>query len=214
MILNEKQNHIAYRCPHCSCAATGFVGTFALSADMLKLKCGCGGSEMTLTYTSDKKIRLSVPCIFCGKNHSYVVSQNVFFGSEPFLLTCPYTNIDICFVGSEKKLQNEIRRSDEQLNKILTDMGISSIKELGEMNVKEPSALPDSEIYDIIRYLVAELKEDGAIDCPCHSGNYDFEATEDGIRIFCRECGAEYVFRSESVSAAKEFLNCDRIDLK
>ena len=55
MIIEQKQTHIAYHCPHCGTAVLGYVGEFALSADMLKLKCDCGQSEMTVTYTNDKK---------------------------------------------------------------------------------------------------------------------------------------------------------------
>ena len=218
MILNQKKTHIAYRCPSCSAVATGFVGAFSLSADMLKLKCPCKKSEMTLTYTNgtDKKIRLTVPCIFCGKNHNYVVSQNVFFESDIFLLNCPYTNVDICFIGKEENLSGEIARSDTELNRLFAEAGINSVEELKTIKNAPVSEnnLPDSEVYDIVRYLVAELKEDGAIDCPCHSGNYDFDFTDEGIRVFCTECGAEYIFCATSIASAQDFLSCDRLELK
>ena len=38
------------------------VGLFALKADMLKLKCECGKSEMSIVYGKDGKVRLTVPC--------------------------------------------------------------------------------------------------------------------------------------------------------
>ncbi len=224
MILKQKITNIAYRCPSCTAVTTGFVGSFSLMSDMLKLKCPCHGSEMTITYTSgnekEKKIRLSVPCLFCGNNHNYMVSQNVFFNSELFLLNCPYTNMDIAFVGNEEKINEETKRSDKELRLLFDEAGIESVEEFKACaeNVKKKSDdndnLPDAEVYDIVRYLVSELKEDGAIDCPCHSGNYDFEFTEDGIRVFCPECNADYVFCATSVAAAEEFLSCDRLELK
>ena len=221
--MKKKTPNIAYRCPSCTAVATGFVGSFSLMSDMLKLKCPCHDSEMTMTYTfgkeKEKKIRLSVPCLFCGNNHNYVVSQNVFFNSELFLLNCPYTNMDIAFVGTNDRISEEIKRSDKELKLLFDEAGIESPEELKRCTKKEKKDgaddnLPDAEVYDIVRYLVSELKEDGAIDCPCHSGNYDFEFTDEGIRVFCPECGADYIFCATSVASAEEFLSCDRLELK
>ena len=80
------ETHIAYRCPECGQTIYGFVGKFALSANLLRIKCSCGGSALDINITNDKKIRLSVPCIFCRQNHSFVVSESIFFGREKFLL--------------------------------------------------------------------------------------------------------------------------------
>ena len=69
MKLPVKETTLAYRCPHCGATVFSLVGIFALSGDMLKLKCSCGKSETVVTYTSDRKLRLAVPCIACPKPH-------------------------------------------------------------------------------------------------------------------------------------------------
>ena len=84
MIVDMGQTHVAYRCPECGTLIYGFVGKFALAANMLRLKCDCGGSAMDITISNDNKIRLSVPCIFCKQNHSYTISQSIFFGRDLF----------------------------------------------------------------------------------------------------------------------------------
>ena len=89
MVIDTKTTTLAYRCPHCGSGVISAVGMFSLSADMVKLKCTCGKSELTAVYTNDKKVRLSVPCLLCPKPHSFVVSQNVFYGRDLFLLPCP-----------------------------------------------------------------------------------------------------------------------------
>ncbi len=219
MILNQKKAHIAYRCPSCSSAATGLVASFALEASMLKLKCPCGISEMKITYTKDKsKIRLSVPCLFCGNDHNYVVSREVFFSGDVFMLCCPYTNIDICFIGDDEKVSGAIAQSDIALNRIFAEAGLKSPEELRALaksneDTDKPN-MPDAQVYDIIRFLVADMCEEGSIDCPCHSKSYGFDIVDGGIRLFCTECGAEYVFAATSVTEAERFLNCDRIELK
>ncbi|MBR2340492.1 MAG: hypothetical protein IKA74_06645 [Clostridia bacterium] len=219
MIINQRKAHTAYRCPACSAAATGLVASVALQTSMLKLKCPCGKSEMKMTYTNDKdKIRLSIPCLFCGNDHNYVVSREVFFSGDVFMLCCPYTNIDIAFIGNEDKVSAAIEKSDIALNRIFLEAGFDSPEQLRALAEKgkdeEIDNMPDSQVFDIIRFLVADMCEEGSIDCPCHKGSYGFDITDGGIRLFCTECGAEFVFTAGSVAEAERFLDCDSITLK
>ena len=211
MLLNQKKTNVAYRCPRCGSAVVGMAGSFALSAAMIKLKCPCGQSELTMAYTNDKKIRLDVPCLFCGTKHNYLLSQNVFFGRDLFLINCAYTNFDIGFIGTEENLNREIERSDAELNEVLNEVGVTSLDQLSRPE-SEPE-LPDAHIYDIVRFLIRELEADGQIDCPCHNGEYEVEMRPEGIRVFCLNCGGEYLFSADSVSAAQDFLNCDHLKL-
>ena len=112
MVLNQKGTAVSYRCPECGTWVTSIVGVFSLTADMLRLKCPCKGSEMTLLYAKDKKIRLTVPCFLCPQPHSFTVSSQLFFDKDLFALPCAYSGIDICFLGKEqaaaKQLNNPI----------------------------------------------------------------------------------------------------------
>ena len=212
MIANT-QTHIAYRCPECGTVIYGFIGKFALSANLLRIKCSCGHSAMDVTITNDNKIRLSVPCIFCKQNHNFVVSQNIFFGRDIFLLNCPYANMDICFIGEKEKIDKEVIRSGEELQKLLCDLEAETIKDMQPTDMEEDEILPDPTVYDTIRFLVRELEEDGKIDCPCHRGAYELRFTKDGIEVFCPDCEATYLFNTEAVSATEEYLSTDSITL-
>ena len=210
----KKQNEIAYRCPTCGAAVRGFVGSFALSADMLRLKCPCGESELVVTLSPDReKLRLEVPCLFCGQSHHYTVSRSLFFGDRLFLLNCPYTNRDICFLGSEEEVAKALETSEKDITRLLGELGLAKISELQPEDMDPDEVLPDARIYDIVRYVVRELEADGAIDCPCHGGEYDIAVTERGIAVYCPACNASYTFRTESASAAEDFLHIDHLDL-
>ena len=93
MVLDAKQTTVAYRCPHCGAGVMSVVGLFSLSADMVKLKCTCGESEMSVVYSKDGKIRLTVPCILCPKPHVFTLNSSVFFKNELFVLPCPLSDI-------------------------------------------------------------------------------------------------------------------------
>ena len=55
MILKSKETTVAYRCPVCGKNIISVVGIFMLSGDLIKLKCDCGVSELTITSNSDLK---------------------------------------------------------------------------------------------------------------------------------------------------------------
>ena len=208
------QTHIAYRCPECGTMIYGFVGKFALSANLLRVKCSCGHSALDINITNDKKVRISAPCLFCKQNHSFVVSQSIFFGRDIFLLNCPYANMDICFIGSKEKIDEETIRSGKELERLLADLEAESIKDMQPVDLEEDEVLPDPAAYDTIRFLVKELEAEGKIDCPCHSGKYDLRFSDSGIEAYCEDCGATYTFNTQSASTAEDYLSTDSIYLK
>lgn len=211
---NEKRiTHIAYRCPECLDTVVGIVGQFALAADMLRLRCPCGKSAADISVTKDGKVRLSVPCLLCRKNHDFTVAAPLFFDRDLFRLNCPYANVDICFVGEKEKIDAALDESAEVLGRLAADYGVDSVKELAPQDTDEDEILPEPEIYDMVRFLVKELEADGEIDCPCHSGHYDFRFTDGGVQVFCPDCGASYTFPAESAEGVRESLTLDRLTL-
>ena len=213
MILNPGQTNVAYRCPDCGTVVYGFVGKFALSASMLRLKCPCGNSAMDISVTQDKKVRLSVPCIFCRQNHNYVVSQSIFFERDLFLLNCPYSNMDICFIGEKEKTDEQVERTGKELERLLIDLEAESLKDIQPQDMDEDEALPDPTVYDAMRFLVKELEYDGKIECPCNGGEYDLRFCKEGIQVYCPKCGATHTFDTRAEAASEEYLSLDSIKL-
>lgn len=222
MVLNPKTTHIAYRCPSCGYIIRGIAGAFGLGAqDMLRLRCSCEGApEMTILGSADHRIRLSVPCLLCGKDHQYTLSDTLFYGKDIFHLACPYTDINIGFFGrNEEMLTAAADASTEELNALYEELiGKGATPAEDEETDRaipdgEEPFLGDAQIFDIIRFMVKELEAEGQIHCPCVGGEYDVEMTPRGIRVFCRLCGAERLFATNSVAAAQEFLSAERLDL-
>ena len=214
MILKPKETYIAYRCPSCATAIHGLVGKFALSANMLRLKCQCGESALDISITNDGKVRLSVPCIFCKQNHSYVVSQSIFFERELFLLNCPYSNMDICFIGTSEKCAAELDRTQKELEKLVADLELEDYKDMQPIDLDEEDILPDASLYDTLRFVVKDLEEEGKIDCPCHSGRYDLRFCPEGIQAYCEHCGATYTFPVKTAIMGEEYIGIDSLTLK
>lgn len=211
MILEPKKTTVAYRCPECGAGVLSIVGMFSLSANLLKLKCDCGKSELDVVLQDDK-VRLTVPCIFCRKPHVFTVNKQIFYGRDLFVIPCPYSDINICFMGEENHVRAELARSELELLDMLEENGISDFSAFGG----DGEVLPDPQVFEIIMFVIHDLEAEGKIYCRCPDGEgeYDAEMTDGGIRIFCRKCGAQSIIPTDSLIGAHDFLNCDSLHLE
>ena len=212
MVLDSKQTTVAYRCPHCGAGVMSAVGLFALTADMIKLKCTCGESEMSVVYSKDGKLRLTVPCILCPNPHSFTVNSSVFFKNDLFLLPCPYSDINICMIGEENKVKAELARTELELLDLLEEHGIDNFDIF-----HQKQTLTDPQILDIILFVINDLDAEGKIFCKCEDneeGDYEVEMTSEGIKVSCKKCGASKIIASDSLINAHEFLNCESLTLE
>lgn len=211
MILNQKQTTIAYRCPSCGATVLSLVGAFSLSADMIRLKCPCGGSELSVVYTKDKKIRLSVPCFLCPSPHTFVISAQLFFTSELLAFPCAYSGLNICFSGTQEKVSHAMEEAEAELRELLGDTDLSALS-AGNGNA---GVFSDPQIMDIVMYVIHELQAEGEIRCRCpeKDGEYVVDILDDHVRIQCRKCQAKAEIPTDSIVSANAFLHCTHIDL-
>ncbi len=215
MVLEPKNTTVAYRCPHCGSGVLSAVSPFAIGADMIKLKCECGKSEMSIVFGRDGKVRLSVPCMLCPKPHNFSVSSTLFFDRDVFLLPCPYSDVNICFMGDMNKVKAELSKTELELLDMLEKSGIEGGFEALHA-ADEAEILPDPQIYDIIMFVIKDLEEEGKIFCRCEHGEGDYEAEvlDYGIKVRCTKCGAERKIPTDSLLAANAFLNADSLHLE
>lgn len=218
MILDAKETAVAYRCPHCGAGIVSMVGIFALSGDMIKLKCDCGKSELIIAYSKDDKVRITAPCIICPKPHNYTVSKKLFFSNDVFRLGCTYTGLDICFIGEKSAVLEALKENESELLGMFEEAGVTSLDALHKEN--DYDLIDDPAIEEIIRFMLVELKDEGNIHCNCddtQESDYRFEfvaPSYDSVRIYCESCGASVEIPMTSVINANAFLHCDELYLK
>ena len=236
MVLNEKRTTVAYRCPDCGGGILSAVGLFNLSADMVKLKCTCGKSELKIIYNRDGTVRLTVPCLICAQPHTFTVRSSLFFSDELFVLPCPYSDINICFTGEMNRVKAELARTELELLDMLEENGITDFSALHG----DEKDLGDPQILDIVLFVIDDLDAEGKIYCRCHpdpaledgkpsaewaipdeaatdspeGSRYEAEVTDDGIKLTCRICGASRVIPTDSMLSAHAFLNADSLHLE
>ena len=212
MILQPKDTTIAYRCPHCNSTVFSVVGALALSGDIIKLKCSCGGSELLLENIEDDKIRLTVPCIFCPTPHRYVISRKVLTGRELFTFPCAYSGVDILFVGSKGSVLKAVELSDQEIAQIIDETELSGVHEANAGD----NLYGDEHIRDMILFVLGDLAEEHEIHCDCEDGG-DFlvEQTRDTVTISCKKCGCKKDFSCAGTSIeAQALFDATRIHLR
>jgi len=235
MLLNEKRTTVAYRCPDCGAGVMSAVGLFKLSADLIKLKCTCADSELQIVYNRDGTVRLTVPCMLCSTPHTFTVKSSLFFSDDLFVLSCPYSGINICFTGEINHVKAELARTELELLDMLEEQGITDFSALHG----DEHDLADPQILDIVMFVINDLDAEGKIFCRCHpdpaltegdapvpapesetansegdgESRYEAEVTDEGIKLTCRHCGASRVIPTDSMLSAHAFLNADSLHL-
>ena len=218
MLIDPKKTTVAYRCPVCGCGVMAPIGVFSLTADRMKLNCVCKQTAMEIYKTNDDKIRLRTPCLACGKDHSFTVSTQVFFSRAMFSIPCSVTGLDICFFGHQENVQKALEEQENTLRELVGAKNEEFEEEKGEEDNEEAlniaKNLNDADIYDIIKFILMELEEDGMITCGCEgTGDYDAVCLGDKVKVFCRKCGRFKTYPISSVTDAEKFLQIDEIHL-
>ena len=213
--MNSKKNtQIAYRCPDCGVATLGLFGGLTKVSDMLRLRCECGGMSLDIQKLRDGKMHLSVPCVYCKTSHGYVLNENIGERDEVTSLSCPYANMDIAFIGDGEKIAPELDRTADELARVLVSLEAENLADIQPMDVDEDSVLPDPAVFDTINFLIRDLESTDGIKCPCGEGNYALRFCDEGIQVYCENCGAAYTFYARSNTSAEEYLSLDSIELK
>ncbi len=214
MILEPKQTTVAYRCPHCGAGIMSAVGLFALTADRIKLKCTCKKSELDIVYSKDGKVRLTVPCLFCPKPHTFTLNSSLFFGKELFSLQCPYSDFNVAHLGEVNKVKAELARGELELLDLMEQSGLESFEALHN----DEESLTDPQIREIVMFVINDLDAEGKIYCKCDAADngraYDAEIEDDGIRVTCQKCAASRFIPTDSHLSAHAFLNADALHLE
>ena len=207
MVLNEKRTTVAYRCPHCGGGIMSAVGLFNLSADMVKLKCTCGESELKIVYNRDGTVRLTVPCLICSQPHTFTVNASLFFSDELFVLPCPYSDINIAFTGEMNTVKAELARTELELLDMLEENGINDFSALHG----DEKDLGDPQILDIVLFVIDDLDAEGKIYCRCHPDPADSRAETSAVLAIPVICSVRSSAMRAAASPLKIFWAADAV---
>ena len=117
-MIKERDVTIGYHCPYCGLSIVNTVNIFLMADNLIKFKCVCGASELSVQALKNNKYKLTTPCILCPNPHSFTLSSSAFFNKELFPFSCKFTDVIICFLGKSTKVYDALRKNEEELIKL------------------------------------------------------------------------------------------------
>ena len=115
-MVEEAKRTIAYLCPECRQAVVAEKTVFSLAAAPGKIPCPCGKSALKTEMMGDR-VKLTVPCLFCGREHTVTCSTHAFLHEKTLAFSCAASGLDCCYVGEEGPVFAAMERLEEAVDK-------------------------------------------------------------------------------------------------
>ena len=173
----EETRTIGYICPVCGQAVVARRTAFQLAAGDGALPCPCGKSELSFRQLGDR-CEVTVPCLFCAKDHRAVCSNDALLDQKLLALSCPASGLGCCYIGQEGPVFQAMEKLEAVVDKLrLDDQMDSRGVFLNEVVMEE---------------ILSELKDIAARDgvkCACGSADYGVKVGYSSVDLVCAHCG-------------------------
>lgn len=175
-MVEESKRTLAYICPSCRRSVIVDRSVFQLAASANDLPCPCGKSRLRVELMGDR-VRLAVPCLFCGEDHTVTCSSRAFLHEKALAFSCAASGLDCCYVGEEGAVFAAVRRLEEAVDKLERDAG-------------EKGAFLDELVMHEVLSELKEIAQRGGVSCACGSKQWKLKVNYSSVDLFCAECGA------------------------
>jgi len=115
-MVQETKRFLAYICPHCAQSVIVERNLFSLAAAPVHIKCPCGKLELGIEFKPNR-VQMTVPCLFCGREHTVSCSSRAF--------SCAASGLDCCYVGEEGPVYAATARLEQAVDKLGEDPAIN-----------------------------------------------------------------------------------------
>ena len=116
-MVEDAKRTLAYICPACRQSVAVERSVFQLAAASSELPCPCGKSSLKVELMGDR-VRLTVPCLFCGRDHTVTCSSRAFLHERVLAFSCAASGLDCCYVGEEGPVFAALKRLEEAVDKL------------------------------------------------------------------------------------------------
>ena len=113
----EETRAIGYVCPVCGQAVIASRTAFQLAAGNSVLPCPCGKSELRFHQLGDR-CEVTVPCLFCARDHTAVCANEAMLGRELLALSCPASGLGVCQIGREDRVFQAMEKLEAAVDKV------------------------------------------------------------------------------------------------
>ena len=149
---------------------------FSLAAAPSAIPCPCGKSALKTEIIGDR-VKLTVPCLFCEKEHTVSCSTHAFLHEKTLAFSCAASGLDCCYVGEEGPVFAAMKRLEEAVDKLEAAAGA------------EGTFIDDVIMHEVLSE-IRDIAQRGGISCACGSKEWKLQVNFSSVDLFCARCGA------------------------
>ena len=174
----EETRSIGYICPVCGNAIVARRTAFQLAAGDSTLPCPCGKSELRFAQKGDR-CEITVPCLFCAKDHTAVCANDALLHQKLLALSCPASGLGICCIGEEGPVFRAMEKLEAAVDKLRLD----------DQTGRRGAFLNETLMGEVLDEL-KDIARRGGVKCACGSPDYGIKVGYSSVDLVCARCGA------------------------
>lgn len=192
---------IAYKCY--SCGAFEFFNTTLFKFLQKKehlFTCRCNNSSILIIQENRRTFRITIPCIGCGSEHTFILPRKDLLSKVVSVLYCPETGMQQCFIGNDEDVRKKIDNLERELDDLINLFGYDNY-------FKNTQVMFDAlnKIHDIA--------EAGNLSCECGNRDIELIMLPDKICLKCTKCSGSKIIEASSNTDLKDILVRQQITL-
>lgn len=173
----EQKRTIGYICPVCGKAVIVERTQFQLAASDSRLPCPCGQSELTISQKGDR-CEITVPCLFCAKDHQVTCTTEALLGQKLLAFSCPASGLNVCCIGEEESVFRAMERLEQAVDKMVMDS-----------KAEQRGAFLDDVVMGEVLEEIKDIAARGGISCGCGKKDYGIKVGFSSVDLVCAHCG-------------------------
>ena len=174
----EQKRTIGYICPVCGKAVIVERSAFLLAASDSRFPCPCGKSELVIHQLGDR-CEVTVPCLYCAKDHRVACSNRALLEQELLSLSCSASGLGCCYIGSEDRVFAAMEKLEQAVDKMVMDT-----------QSEQQGAFLDEIVMAEVLGEIREIAARGGISCGCGKSDFGIKVGFAAVDLVCAHCGA------------------------
>lgn len=173
----DKTRFLSYICPACLQTVIVEKDLFSLAAAPAHIKCPCGKSELGVEFLP-ARVRLRVPCLYCGRKHEVSCPSGAFVGQKALAFSCAASGLDCCYVGERESVYAAAGRLEQAVDKL-------------EEDARDRGCFLDETVMEEVLSELRDIAARGGVSCACGSKKWAFQVHYSSVDLVCGECGTQ-----------------------
>lgn len=196
-MVEEAKRSIAFICPACRQPVILERTVFQLAAAGSRLACPCGKSAIDVALMGNQ-VRLTVPCLFCEKEHTVTCSTHAFLREKTLAFSCAHSGLDCCYVGEEEPVFAAMRRLEETTDGLEAAAG-------------EQGMFLNAMVMEEILGELRDIGQRGGISCTCGCRDWKLKINYSSVELFCARCNGALKIPAATLSDIEDL--CCKVTL-